>query len=274
MKGDNHLLALSTTVDEVTGEVKPLFSFPVQVCKATDDGGDVTFDNAAPSGGNIILQRIDEVTGETFEYADRLRGVKVGDEFKAIDAEAIKNIDAQTKVKTMVALGSLPLDVARSAYGDRVTGRYFLQVPAKGGSAMAYKLTYEALLAEKAAVVVKRTPRSRQKLNYIYADADQKCLVLVEVAFAAAVREPDEQILAPQTAKVEAKQIQMARKLIKAMPSGATALENEVDEAVALRAELVEKAIAGEAIEAPVPVATSTATDDLAAALEASLAQS
>lgn len=274
MRGDNHLLAITTSVDEVTGEVKPLFGFPVQVCKATDAGGDVTFENAAPSGGEIELRRVDSVTGEVFEYADRLRGIKVGDEFKQISAEQIKEIDEQTKVKTMVALGSLSLADARAKYGDRVAGRYFLQVPAKGGSAAAYKLVYTALLKDKGAIVTKRTPRSRQQLGYVYADEDEGCLVLAAIEFAAAVREPDEQVLSFQSASIEQGQVDSVRKLIAAMPDGHGVIAAEVDEAVALRAELVEKALAGESIEAPTPVAKTTATDDLTAALEASLAAS
>jgi non-homologous end joining protein Ku len=261
MKGDNHTLALNDLV-----------SFPVQVCKATDDGGDVKIDNAAPSGAPIKLRYTDEATGETFDYGDRLRGVKVGDEFKQIPADSLKAIDEQTKVKTMKALGSLPLKTAREKYGDRVNGRYFLQVPAKSGSATAYRLTYEALLKDKAALVTKRTPRSRQQLGYIYADKDLGCLVYVTLAFADCIREPDEQVKIALTAKVEAKQVDMARQIIGALPDGVEALDTESDEAVPLRRELVEKAVAGESIEAPTPVAQTTATEDLTAALEASLA--
>jgi non-homologous end joining protein Ku len=249
MKGDNHTLALNDLV-----------SFPVQVCKATDDGGDVKIDNAAPSGAPIKLRYTDEATGETFDYGDRLRGVKVGDEFKQIPADSLK------------ALGSLPLKTAREKYGDRVNGRYFLQVPAKSGSATAYRLTYEALLKDKAALVTKRTPRSRQQLGYIYADKDLGCLVYVTLAFADCIREPDEQVKIALTAKVEAKQVDMARQIIGALPDGVEALDTESDEAVPLRRELVEKAVAGESIEAPTPVAQTTATEDLTAALEASLA--
>lgn len=260
MKGDNHLFQLTELV-----------SFPVQVVKATDDGKDVTFENAAPSGADIELQRIDTGTGEVFEYAERLRGVKVGDEFKPIDPEAIKAIDEATKVKTMVALDSMPLDEARAKYGDRVTGRYFLQVPAKGGSATAFRLTYEALLAEKRAIVTKRTPRSRQQLGIVYADEEAGALVMLSLAFASSVREPDEQVKAHLTAKVDAKQVKVARQVVKAIGDG-TALDTETDEALPLRAELVEKAIAGEAIDVPAPVAHTGAQEDVGALLEKSLA--
>jgi non-homologous end joining protein Ku len=281
MRGDNHLLALTTTVDEISGDVKPLFAFPVQVCKATDDGGDVKFENAAPSGAEIELRRIDTATGEVFEYEDRLRGVQVGDEFRPINAEAIDAIDDATKIKTMVALGQIDLDAAMERYAGRVCGKYFLQSPAKGGSAKAYRLTYEALREKKQgrkivqpakAIVTKRTARSRQQLALIYADEADQCLVMLRIAFAAQVREPDAQVLAPQTAEVDEAQIDKARQVIASLGDGSPVLDAEVDEAIALRAELVQKAIDGEAIVAPKKVAETVENDDLMDALEASLA--
>ena len=280
MRGTNHLLALTTEVDEITGDVKPIFAFPVQVCKATDDGGEVKFENAAPSGSTYSLQYVDDATGEVFDYADRLRGVRVGDEFKAVDPDDIAAIDDATKITTLVALGRVDLDEALTKYADRICGVHFLQSPAKNGSPKAYRLTYEALREKKTgkkvvqkaqAIVTKRTARSRQKLALIYSDETRGCLVLVEVAFAAKVREPDAQVLAPQTAEVTDEQIELARKAITKLADGAVALDTEVDEAVALRQELVEAAIAGEAVVAPKKVAETTAEDDLTAALLASI---
>lgn len=277
MRGTNHLLALTTEVDEITGDIKPLFSFPVQVCKATDDGGEVRFDAAAPSGAEYKTQYVDEATGEVFEYGDRIRGIRVGDEFKEIAPEAIEAIDDATKLTTMFALGRVDLDDAMAKYGDRISGVHFLQSPAKGGSPRAYRLTYEALREsgkKKAqAIVTKRTARSRQKLGLICADEQRGCLVLLEVQFAAKMREPDAQVLAPQTAEVSDKEVEMARKAIAKLPDGELPLDNEVDEAIALRQDLIEKAIAGEAIEVPdKTVAEATEDDNLMAALEASVA--
>lgn len=282
MRGTNHLLALTTEVDDITGDIIPLFSFPVQVCKATDDGGEIRFDGAAPSGAEYKTQYVDESTGEVFEYGDRIRGIRVGDEFKAIDEDAIKAIDDATKLTTMFALGRVDLDEALAKYGSRITSVHFLQSPAKGGSPKAYRLTYEALREQKSgkkvtqkaqAIVTKRTARSRQKLGLIYADEANGCLALLEVQFAAKMREPDAQVLAPQTAEVSDEQVEMARTAINALPDGDLPLDNEVDEAVALRQDLIERAIAGEAIEAPAKtVAEATADDDLTAVLEASIA--
>jgi non-homologous end joining protein Ku len=283
MRGDNHVLALTTTTDEITGEVKPLFSFPVQVCKATGSEADVKFDNAAPSGAEYEIKYVDPVTGETFEYAERLRGVRVGDTFKEIDADSIAAIEEATKVKTMVVAGKVPLDQMRAQYGDRAKGVYFLQSPAKGGSPTAYKLVYEALLPEMKgkkevapaqALVMKRTSRTRQKLNYVYACPERKCLVMVECEFAAAMRAPDEQVQASvKHAEVTDEQVAMARKVIaEKIGDGIPVMEAEVDEAVALKRDLVEAAVAGEGIEAPTRMSEKPVVDDPTDALMASLA--
>lgn len=281
MRGDNHLLALTVTVDEITDEVKPLFAFPIQVCKATEDGKS-PWVNVCPSGAPTDgVLRLDPITGEAFTAADTRKGVFVGDDFREISKDDIAAIELATKIKTMVAMGKIDLTEAWMKYGIRVEGSYYLQSPAKGGSPKAYRLTYEALLPVVAkgkivrpaqAIVTKRTARSRQAMGFIFADADKGCLVMVKLAFAAQMREPDEMIKAPLLAVVEEKQIAMARQVIDAMPDGAQMLDAEVDEAVALRGELVEQALAGEGVTVPPKaVAEVVESDDLTAQLLASI---
>lgn len=274
MRGDNYLLALTTTTDEITNEVKPLFAFPVQVCKATEDKA-VKFEIAAPSGAKRQQVYLDPATGEIVADADCPRGIFVGDEFKPVDAEAIAAIDSENKITTMVAMGNAPLGGLREKYGDRISDRYFLQSPVKGGSHKAYRLTYEGLLGKgklpAMAIIVKRTKRTKEALGFIYADEDQGCLAMCEVKFAAQMREPDEQVLQPLTADVDQKQVEMARKVIEAMGDGMAVLDSEIDEANALKAGLIEQALAGEAFTVPTPIAATVEQDDLEAALMASL---
>ena len=284
MRGDNHLLAVTTVVDEATNEVKPLFAFPVQVCKATADDKS-PWENATPSGGSTDgLAKIDPVTGEAFTSDQQIKGIRIGDEFREIPQEAIEQINEATKIKTMVVSDRLTLERAWFKFGCRVTGNYFLQSPAKGGSHKAYRLTYEALREVRKgktvkqpaqAIVVKRTARSRQALGFIYADEEAQCLRMVKVTFAAQQREPDAQVLAPQQAQVDEAAIEKVRKVfeVKFPGDGEQVLDTEVDEAVAMRAELVEKAIEGEAIIVPPKAVKETVEgDDLMGALEASLA--
>lgn len=273
MKGDNHEFALTTVYVEETEEVKPLFSFPIQICKALDDPAKIaSFDTAGPSGAVVKQQLVDTGTGEIIEAADKVKGVRLGDTFKPIDGEAIKAVEEATKVKTMYALGKLTLADFRARYGDRVNSRYFVQIPAKSGQAAYYKLVYEALLADGNCIVTKRTPTTRQQLGVIYADADNECLMYLSVVFSAIVRQPDEAVKAFATAKVTEKMVDQAKALIAGMVDGTSALDNEQDDAVEQRVKLIEQAAAGVAITAPEqPVVTNT-TEDLASILEASLA--
>jgi non-homologous end joining protein Ku len=270
MRGDNYLLALTTTTDEITGDVKPLFAFPVQVCKATEDKA-VKFEVAAPSGAKREQKWLDPATGEIVTNDQCPRGIYVGDTFRPIDPEAIKAIEAENKITTMVAEGRRDLNGLREKYGDRISDRYFIQSPAKGGSATAYRLTYEALLADQQAIVVRRTKRTKQAVGFIYASAEDQCLVMCEVKFAAQMREPDEQVKQPLTVDVSQKQIEMARKVIAGMAEADTVLDTAADEADDAKRGLIEQALAGEAITAPTTIAAEVQQDDLEAVLAASL---
>lgn len=277
MKGDHALLAVTTTTDEVSGEVKPLFSFPIQICKAIEDK-EPSFDIAAPSGAPRKQQYIDSGTGELVENEDCAHGVRVGDTFRAIASDALDQIRDATKITTLVVKGSLPLaDVPF----DRALGTYYVQSPPKGGSAKAYRLVYEALCEvrkgkkverEAKALVTKRTPRSRQVLCVIYPDQEHGCLMLAHLRFATQLKEPDEAVLAPQLAQVDEVQIDKARQVIDNLGDGRMAIDTEVDDLLALRQELIEQALAGEDLVTPTPVADTAVTDNIEDALEASLA--
>lgn len=284
MRGDNAILALTHTVDEVTGNPVPLFSFPIQVCKATDEPG-VKLDIVAPSGAAREQRYIDPETGEIVADEDCPRGIKVGDSLRPIDPDAWKAIGAQVKAKTatMLALGRVELTPEWwMRYGPRVTGRYFIQSPAKGGSPKAYKLAYEALLGKPKkgrtaatphqGIVTKRCPQTKQALCVIYPDPSLRCLVLIQLAFADALREPDAAILAPQAAAVTEEMIEKARAVFAAMPNGDHALDIEIDEATAMRQELVDQALEGVEIVAPKASGTTEPTDNLEAMLAASIA--
>lgn len=278
MRGDHYLLALTTTTDDVTGEVKPLFAFPVQIAKGWDDKG-VKFEVAAPSGAKRVQKFMDPATGELVEDADCPRGVFVGDEFRPIDKDAIDTINSEEKITTMVALGYVPLSLARERYADRVVGRYLLQVPKQSGSAKAYRIVYEALRGtagpkKKLAplgLVVKRTKRTKQALGLIYADEEQ-ALVMLELLFAGQVREADDAVRMHTAVEVEQAMVNKARELVLAMDSGEGVLAEEHDTNEERKTELIEAALAGESIEVPTPISTTVEVDDLEAQLEASLA--
>jgi non-homologous end joining protein Ku len=276
MKGDNHLLAITTktvtpkqdpSLSKGEKRIEPLFAFPVQVCKATESSKS-KFDIAAPSGAERKQVYLDTSTGEIVEDSECPRGVRIGDEFRAIPTEAITEAKGQ-KSNMIVALGKIDLDQIDLTRAD---GVYFVQSPAKGGSAKAYRLTYEALLADKKALVVKRTPRTNEKLAVIYAHPEFKCLVLEQLVFASDVRDPDDQVLSHLTAQVEQEQIDQVRKVIAGLSDGDEVLATAKDDNLERIDALLEKAVEGEAITAPTPIAETVESDDLTAMLEASLA--
>jgi non-homologous end joining protein Ku len=130
MRGDNYLLALTTTTDEVTGEIKPLFAFPVQVCKATEDKS-VKFEVAAPSGAKREQKWLDPATGELladeqavivrrtkrtkqalgFIYASKADGCLVMCEVKF--AHQMRTPDEQVKQPLTVDVAQAQIDQAR-----------------------------------------------------------------------------------------------------------------------------------------------------------------
>jgi len=245
-----------------------LIKIPIQICKGTESK-DVKLDRAGPSGGALKQLLIDSVTGEQVETTEVQHGLRVGDDFHPIPAEALEQINEATKLDEMRVNGSLPVEEIPF---DRVTGFYYIQSPTKGGAHQAYRLIYEALLEEERAITAKWTARSRQKLAVIYADGSRGCLVMNTLEFASCVRGTDDALIAPQQSEVNQDQVEMARAVIEQMPDGHDVLSTEVDEAIALKQKLVDDAIAGKTITVkPASAAKVTASQDLTALLEASL---
>ena len=247
--------------------INDLIRIPVQVCKATEQI-DVRLNLAGPEGQKVSQRYVD--ADDTLIPADELqRGIFDGDDFKPVPKDAIDAINAATKIEEMAVSGQMPIaDVPF----DRVTGSYFLQSPTKGGSHKAYRLIYEALLADDLAITTKWTARSRQQLAVIYADADKGCMVMNTLTFADEQRAADAAILAPQSAEVADEQVGLARQLLSTMPEGAEALATDTDVAIAMKRDLIDKALAGETVSAPAQTAKKdTADNDLTALLAASV---
>lgn len=274
MRGDHSQLTVTTVIDDATGIERPLFAFPVQICKATGSV-DVKLDRATPHLSEYETVYRDKVTGEIFENDQLVKGVRSGESFTTIPADQIEAIDQAVSMDEMRVLRAVPLEEVPF---DRATGFYYLQAPAKGGAHKAYRLTYEALRRGKTkakpaqSLLVKFTSRTRQKLGVIYADEDRECLAMVRLTFAAELREPDEAVLAPQAIEVEAKQVSIVRKVIADLAAEEVDFDTPVDDAIELKRELVAQAAAGETVEVPpTPEAVVVAPDEIEASLLQSL---
>lgn len=281
MRGSTTNLAL--TVREITheddptldaGEVRrePLFSFPVKVCKAVNEKATKPkLDTAAPSGSEIEVKRLDPATGEYFPFEQIIHGKRSGDTFRTIPEEALTAIAERQKPQkdVMIAEGKIPAgDIPRR----RITGTFYLQP--EDGAGSAYRLAYEALLAEGAAVVTYYTnSRGTCRLATIYASEELECLCLVTIAYAGCEATPDDAVRAHLAAKVDAKQIKMARQILRNLGDGRTLLAEATDKAGEEQKALLEQAMAGEKISVPAtPEVEVAATSDLNALLEASIA--
>lgn len=300
---DKYLLALTTSEDEVTGERVPLFAFPVDACSAVDHTREVRYDIVAPSGGPRAQMYLDDARrGEMMaalrsakteqEISDALdlwivpdalcpRGVMVGEQFKTISKEDRDEITERLKNRTVVAQGSMPRLDFLTQYAPYATALHFLQRPKTGGSAVAYRLTYEALrevrkgkrvVQEATAIVAKRVAKSREYNVAIYANEVNGCLMMCTFAFVPSMKEPDEAVTGPVAeAVVDDRQIEMARKVVAALPHADEWLTTADDRMLGERLALMERAATGVGFAMPTTIAQTDSNRSLLDALQASL---
>ena len=304
MKGEKYLLALTTTEDEVTEKRIPLFAFPVDVCSAVDSAREPKYDIVAPSGAERQQAYLD--TGRRADMIEALlsadteaeisaaldlwvvpdalcpRGVMVGEEFKEISQEDREEVTKRLSSRTMVVEGRMPRADFLRTYALYAKSLHYLQNPKVGGSAVAYRLTFEALrevrkgkrvVQEASVVVAKRVARSRESNVAIYADEAKGCLMMVTFAFVPAMKEPDAAVLsAVADANVDERQIEVARRVVAALPDAEEWLATADDAMFPEREKLIAQATQGKGITAPMSIAAADSGRSLLDALEASLA--
>lgn len=235
-----------------------LISVPVQLVNATDKGADISFNMADSNGGPVKQQYVD-ANGMVVARADMTKTF----EGTMIPAESIKAIDESTKIKT------LKVEQLVDATGfpfDRVEGRYFIQANPKIGNPKAFKLLVEAL--DGSVAVTKVTIRSRQQLLALF--VQDGVMMGATMLFADELAKPDTAVEAHKAEEVSEAEVTMAKQLLE-MKRGTGFLDNAKDEGLAQRRTLVDEAVAGKPITAPVEVEDEAPADDLMAALEASL---
>lgn len=242
-----------------------LINLPVGICKATGEMDDVKF-NLADKNGHAVVQQYVDSAGEVVPRDEMTRTF----EGHMIPQDAIAAIAEQTKLPDMEISKTEDYAVFVSNM-HRITGSYFLQSTKKTGNLGAYKLFCDVLADTGKVAVTKFTFRSRQHQLVIW--PDNGILRASTLAFAGDEREPDENVNAHLAASYSDRDFEMAKQLMTLMSEDdANPLEMDVDEAIPLRYELVQQALAGEAIEAPEAAPASEPIPDLAAALQAMLA--
>jgi non-homologous end joining protein Ku len=119
---------------------------------------------------------------------------------------------------------------------------------------------------------VKWTKRSRQALGVLKAHGRTGTLMLTQLAWAEDFRSPPAPALAIQQSTVSTDEIEAARALISAMGDTTAAIDELRDDAIAMREELLKRALAGEMDTAPV-IGEAKAEVDLMGQLASSLEQ-
>jgi non-homologous end joining protein Ku len=229
-----------------------LFAIPVSVSKIRTQT-DVSLDTATAGGDPTGSKPVDAVTGRLLEEGDLplQKGIfaskpKKSDrttwsDFKPISPEDLEVIEDATKLDAFTIDHFIPL---KDVPFDRVTDAYFL-APAEGHSAKPLVLLSRALKRTKRAGVFKMVKASRQYLAVVY--EQDGGLIVNTVAFAAdftAVREAAE-VLSKQQVKIALAELSLACDLIEALGSDADVIDTFEDDLIPLKADLVERALAG-----------------------------
>ena len=244
-----------------------LFNIPVSVAKATSKEADISFKLGDPQGGPLTQQYVD-ANGKVVAKDDQTRTFNG----TVIDQDAIDAIKDSTKKRTLTVEEFVPLKDFREKYGERIEGRYFLQADTKGNpnATKALALFVEAMKAEKVVAVSEICLRDRQSLVAFYPDSTD-AMVMVTMAYADEVRDPDEAVLAHTQIKVNKDEVALARQLVQAKKSDGAFCESAFDDAIPAKAKLVEAALGGTVPTTPAKQPAAPAQGDLMEALKASL---
>lgn len=212
---------------------------PVKLDKATESGADVKLNLVTPEGEPVKQVYVNEDTGQTFARNELERAF----DGHIIPAEAIKEIDAETKIDDLevvpVPVSSIPWHYAKGAY-------YIYPDPKASDNVKAiFHGFMEAASKEKVALLTKWTPRTRQAALAITFDGEKA--VAVELTFASDVRTPSPNAVEFASTTVDKSLVTAVRKLL-STTADPKAYDGMKDEAIEKRRALVEKVANGEKV--------------------------
>lgn len=241
-----------------------LVSIEASIDKAITDGDkDVRMDSAGPDGQKVAQVYVDE-SGKQFSRGDLRKGRWISDEqFVEVPEDKLEEIKDLT-----AGDGVLDLTFEDRASVDLTMAVAPYYVKAKKGYEDKLALLAAAMEAEKVVAVATFVPTSRQHLLAIFVEDGVVRAAQLPYAAQRKAVPPEAQV---DTKGVDKKTLELARKLVTAAKGEVT--ESATDEAVALKAEAIEAAVA----DKPLPKAKKSKTkkadpsDDLTGLLEASL---
>lgn len=255
----------------LTIEGMPLVTVPVGIANARKSDNDVSLSICFEDGRKANMIYRNAVTGEVSDTRPATRGVKIGadgdgDLYGLIDVDAWNALNSAIKLHV---LGFIDRDEANHRI-DRVDEAHYVQIQS-GHDAGALAMVLRAMQNRDAAAVTKFSVGTKERLGVLIA-RDDGALVLLTFVYSARENTPDADVLAARDKDVPATAVEQAEKLIDATTLDADVLDTATDDALAERMKIIEAAARG---EKPIPAAEKkddAPSGDLAALLEASLA--
>lgn len=254
----------------LTIEGMPLVTVPVGLANARRRAADVSLNIVFPDGRKAKQVYRNEVTGEVAESRPATRGIKTGkdeagDVYGLVDMQAWDELNSDIKLHIE---GFVPREEIALRM-DRIAETHYVQVQ-PGFDAGALAMILRAMEARDAAAVVNFAVGKKERLGAMTVRPDG-VLVVETMEYAENMTEPDDEVLAPAKATVAEAAVEQAEALIDATTLEPEVLDTARDETLAERRKLVEAAARGEALPQRETTETPDATQDLAAALAASL---
>lgn len=229
-----------------------------------------SFEMGSPNGERVKQVYIVEDTGEIVgTSAEVPRGVWDGDTFRPVDKDTIKAIDESVKIDGITVEGFVSAD---DVPWERGEATYYVAPDKKAGSAgaAALRLLKDGLRETGKVGIGKLSLRTKQRGFVLHEQEGALFVTTLAFAdsFAQGVSEAQAVLAGDPTSEGNLK---LFGTLVENLTVGIDKLDGYTDEATALKAELVEAALAGKTIDMPAPAAAAPALD-LSAALEASIA--
>jgi len=240
-----------------------LINIPVKLYSAVQDSRLNLDILDSKDHSNIKFKRVNENTGKEVQYADIVKGYKVDDEYVVLEKEDFENADAK-KTKTIEILNFVKEKEIDSIYYEQP---YYLE-PDKSGE-KAYGLLRDALAESGKVGVTTFVMRNKEALAILKPHG--KVIVLNRIRFEEEIRDVAD-IKTPEVSNVKAKSKEqvMAVKLIEQLTEKFD-ISKYGDTYTNKLLQIIKDKAKGKKVRPRKMRVVHTKTDDLMAALQASL---
>jgi DNA end-binding protein Ku len=188
-----------------------LVSVPVSLYSATEEHTPDFHQYVKGTSQRIRYKRVSEKTGKEVDYADIVKGTKVGRKLVTLDQDELDSV-APGKSRSLEIATFVDRDAVDPIYFNKT---YWLG-PASDEAKKTYALLRDAMDAEDVVAIGMFVMRGKQYLTCVRPDGD--VLALETMFFADEVRDPKDAIEnLPGQVKLAANEKKMARQLVSSM---------------------------------------------------------